>query len=357
MSVFDAPAFDQHEEVSFARDADSGLRAIIAVHDRSLGPAVGGCRVFPYSNDAQALDDVLRLSRGMTYKSALAGLPLGGGKSVIIADPRCDKTPALLAAMGRFIDRFGGRYVAAEDSGTSVEDLRQMARETRHVSGIDGTEHGGDPSPSTARGVFIAIRTALRHRLGSDALGSVRVAVQGLGHVGYRLAALLRAEGAEVVAADVDLRRCQRAEAELGVRPLSIDDIVAADVDVFAPCALGDSLNAASIPRLRAGIVAGAANNQLHEEADAARLADRGILYCPDFLINAGGIIDVHFQRSGWSRSGLERSIAAIGERLEEVLRRADESRRPTSAIAEDLAREMLESARRAGETAPRCVA
>jgi len=356
MSVFSAAAFDDHDEVSFASDAHSGLRAIVAIHDRSLGPAVGGCRVYPYASDDAALDDVLRLSRGMTYKSALAGLPLGGGKSVIIADPRRDKTPALLAAMARFVDGLGGRYVAAEDSGTSVADLRLMARYTPFVSGIQGSEHGGDPSPSTARGVFLAIRAALRHRLGTEDLARVRVAVQGLGHVGERLATLLAGAGAEVLVADIDTERCERVAERIGARAVAADDVLFADVDVLAPCALGGVLNDETIPRLRTGIVAGAANNQLRAVEDAARLADRGILYCPDFLINAGGIIDVHYQRNGLDRAGLDAHLERIGDRLAQVLQRADRTQKPTHLIAEAMARDVLTDARRVDE-APRHVA
>ena len=342
MSVFDSPAFDEHEKVCFARDPDSGLRAIIAVHDSSLGPAVGGCRMYPYQSDDEALNDVLRLSRGMTLKSALAGLPMGGGKSVIIGDPRRDKSERLMRAMGDFVDGLGGLYVAAEDSGTSVEDLRCMASRTAHVSGIADTEFGGDPSPSTARGVYRAIRCALRYRLGSEDLHGLRVAIQGLGQVGFALAKLLHADGATLFAADVNADKLMRAEAELGLRVVDQSDLLALDVDVLAPCAVGAVLNRETIPALRAGVVAGAANNQLAEPEDGARLADRGILYCPDFLINAGGIIDVHCQRMGMERSQLEPRIEAIGERLEAVLRRADHGHRSTHDVAEALALERL---------------
>lgn len=342
MGVFDAIAFDDHEQLVFGSDRASGLRAIIAVHDTTLGPGVGGCRMYPYAGDDAALDDVLRLSRMMTYKSALAGLPQGGGKSVIIGDPRTAKTPALLRAMGRFIDTLGGRYVAAEDSGTSVEDLRGMGAVTPHVTGIGATEHGGDPSPNTAQGVFVAIRTALEHRSGRRDLAGLRVAVQGLGHVGYHLAGLLRAQGAQVLAADLNADTLQRAVAELGVEATPGENILFADVDVLAPCALGGVLNAETIPHLRAGIVAGAANNQLREPGDGVRLLERGILYCPDFLINAGGIIDVYYQRSGLQRASLHAHIERIGERLQQVLRRAERDRGSTQAVAEAWARELL---------------
>ncbi|MBA6412799.1 Glu/Leu/Phe/Val dehydrogenase [Parahaliea sp. F7430] len=344
MSVFSAPAFDQHELVSFCSDRDSGLRAIIAVHDTTLGPGVGGCRMFPYASDEDALHDVLRLSRGMTYKSALAGLPLGGGKSVIIGDPRQDKTPALFRAMGDFVQSQSGRYVAAEDSGTSAADMRLIAERTAWVSGIDDNEYGGDPSPNTALGLYLGMRCAVRHRLGVDSLEGLQVAIQGLGHVGYCLAAYLRNNGAQVYAADVNAANVQRAVDDLGVIALDVADILSQKVDILAPCAMGAVLNEQSIPKLRAGIVCGAANNQLATAENGAQLQDLGILYCPDFLVNAGGIIDVHHQRLGSAESVKQEHIGRIETTLAEVLRRADESRRSTHAIAEELAREYLQA-------------
>ena len=348
MSIFDAESFDGHELVTFGREQKSGLRAIIAVHNTALGPAVGGCRMYPYASDESALDDVLRLSRGMTYKSALAGLPFGGGKSVIIGDPRKDKTPELMRAMGEFVHSQGGRYVAAEDSGTSVADIRLMSERTPHVSGLQQNEFGGDPSPSTAWGVFLAIRTAVRHRLGEDSLRGLRVAVQGLGNVGYYLSGYLAEAGAVVLGCDIDPGNLQRAVDQHGVIPVSTDSILATAVDVFAPCALGAVLNARTIPTLRAGIVAGAANNQLATATDGERLQERGILYCPDFLVNAGGIIDVHHQRIG-SQAGDKRAhIARIEQTLQQVLARADSSRLCTHVIAEELARDIIDTAARA---------
>ncbi|QIB66399.1 Glu/Leu/Phe/Val family dehydrogenase [Kineobactrum salinum] len=349
MSVFSAPAYDQHELVAFGSDRATGLRAIIAVHDTTLGPGLGGCRMYPYASDEEALHDVLRLSRGMTYKSALAGLPLGGGKSVIIGDSRRDKSPALLRAMGDFIQSQGGRYVAAEDSGTGVPDIRLMAERTAFVSGMNDNEHGGDPSPSTAYGVYLGIRTAVKHRLGAESCAGLRVAIQGLGHVGYYLARLLRTDGAVVYGADINADNLQRAVQELDIIPVSTDEILFLEVDILAPCAMGAVLNDRSIPRLRAGIIAGAANNQLATAEDCARLQDHGILYCPDFLINAGGIIDVHHQRMGSADVTKGEHIQRIATSLAEVLRRADTSHCPTHLIAEDLAKEYL----RAGEPDP----
>lgn len=345
MSIFSAPSYDGHELVTFGRDERTGLRAIIAVHSTALGPAVGGCRMFPYASEEEALNDVLRLSRGMTYKSALAGLPFGGGKSVIIGDPREGKTAQLMRAMGDFVHSQGGRYVAAEDSGTGVDDIRLMAERTPYVSGVEDNEFGGDPSPSTALGVFLAIRTAVRHRLGQDSVRGIRVALQGLGHVGFYLAKFLVEDGAEVIATDVNEANLARAVQELGVCAVAPDDIVAQEVDVFAPCAMGAVLNRRSIETLRAGIVAGAANNQLATPQDGDSLQERGILYCPDFLINAGGIIDVHHQRLGSSDTEKQLHIRRIESTLGQVLEQADENHRQTNTIAEELAETILRNA------------
>ncbi|MEM6583095.1 MAG: Glu/Leu/Phe/Val dehydrogenase dimerization domain-containing protein [Pseudomonadota bacterium] len=345
MSVLSAPAYDSHELVAFHSDDRSGLRAIIAVHNTALGPSVGGCRMFAYPSDADALHDVLRLSRGMTYKSALAGLPLGGGKSVIIGDPRRDKTPELLRAMGDFVQSQGGRYVAAEDSGTGVADVRIMAERTEWVSGVMDNAHGGDPSPSTAFGVFLAIKTAIRLRLGVDDLRDIRVAIQGLGQVGFQLARHLCQAGAVVYATDIAGDNLKRAQRELGVRPVSADAILSLEADIFAPCAMGAVLNSETIPTLRCGIVAGAANNQLGSDEDGLALADRGILYCPDFLINAGGIIDVHYQRSGDHPQASKAHVGRISTTLEQVLQRSDTTGLPTAVVAEQLAESILQSA------------
>ena len=342
MTVFSAPAFDDHELVTFCRDKHSGLSAIIAVHDSTLGPAVGGCRMFPYANDTQALHDVLRLSRGMTYKSALAGLPMGGGKSVIIGDPNTQKSRSLLLAMGDFINSQNGRYVAAEDSGTGVADIRVMSERTTWVSGMDDNEYGGDPSPSTALGVYLAIRSAVRHRLGSADLRGLSVAIQGLGHVGYYLARHLTTDGATVYGADVNSANLERAVSELGVIPTEPADILRLPVDVVAPCAMGAVWHSSSIAELRAGIVCGAANNQLASAEDGALLQDRGVLYCPDFLVNAGGIIDVHHQRIASPARVRRNHIGRIETTLSSVLQRAEEQQRQPQLIAEELAREYL---------------
>lgn len=346
MSVFQQQDFDGHEQVAFFKDDETGLRAIIAVHNTNLGPALGGVRMWPYASDGDAVRDVLRLSRGMTYKSALAGLPFGGGKSVIIGDPHRDKSDALMRAMGRSVDKLGGRYIAAEDSGTNVDDLQQMATQTEHVVGIvsksttGGETRSGDPSPTTARGVFVGLQAAVRHKLARNDLEGIKVAVQGVGNVGLRLVNYLHEAGARCWISDTFGERVERAADEAGASPVSADDILGLDVDVFAPCALGAVLNADSIPRLRARIVAGAANNQLQSAEHGELLLREGILYAPDYVINAGGVIDVAFERTGYDLKKVVTKVEGIAESLAEIFQRADAEQRPTSEVADDLARE-----------------
>ncbi|MGF1528671.1 MAG: Glu/Leu/Phe/Val dehydrogenase dimerization domain-containing protein [Candidatus Competibacterales bacterium] len=346
MAVFSHHEYHDHEQVLFCRDGKAGLCAIIAVHNTHLGPSLGGCRMYPYPDDDAALEDVLRLSKGMTYKSAMAGLPLGGGKSVIIADPKADKTPALFHAMGRMVDSLGGRYIAAEDSGTTVADLRTMGEVTAFVAGVrekvtgDGTLRSGDPSPATAHGVFEGIKAAVKHRLQRDSLAGLKVAVQGLGSVGFRLAKLLAEAGATLWVADVDPQRVERAVAELQATSVAVDAIYGLDVDVFAPCALGAVINDTTLPALKASVVAGAANNQLARPHHDAELRRRGILYAPDYVINAGGIVDVYYERAGFDRAKLLAHLDKIHDTLVEIFQRADREYAPTQAIADRIAEE-----------------
>lgn len=348
MPLFDHADFDAHEQVIFCADADAGLRAIIAIHDTTLGPALGGCRMWPYASDAEALTDALRLSRGMTYKSAMAGLPLGGGKSVIIGNPRTGKSESLLRAMGRGVERAGGRYIVAEDSGTTVADMAVIARETAHVAGIhdkatgDGGRRSGDPSPATAYGVFVGLTAAVRHALGLTDLDGLRVAVQGVGNVGGHLARLLKDAGARLILADIDAARVMVLARELGAEAATVDRIFDADVDVFAPCALGAVLNDDTIPRLRCRVVAGAANNQLGRPHHGEEVRRRGILYAPDYVINAGGIIDIHHERIGYDPDRAIRHIETIGPTLEAIFARADAEGQPTGVIADAMARERI---------------
>jgi len=346
MNVFSHPEFDNHEHLSFFCDAETGLKAIVAIHNTSRGPALGGCRMFPYATDEAALRDVLRLSRGMTYKSALANLDLGGGKSVIIGDPRKHKTDALLESMGRHLESLGGQYIAAEDSGTSVTDLKVMGRHTRHVAGIasrtgfDGKPSNGDPSPATAYGTFIGLKAAVSHRLGRSDLSGLKVAIQGIGNVGFRLARHLKDAGAELWVHDIHEDNMQRAVDQLGAKPAAAEDILFLPVDVVVPCAMGAVLNDDSIPQIKAAVIAGAANNLLAQPEHDAMLRDRGILYAPDFAINAGGIIDVFYERTGASPETVRAHVDTIGDTLAEIFKRSDRSGRPTGSIANELAEE-----------------
>ena len=348
MAVFDAIDFDQHENVVFGYDKASGLKAIIAVHCTRLGPSLGGCRMYPYSNDEEALKDALRLSRGMTYKSALARLPLGGGKSVIIGDPSRDKSDALFHAMGRFINRLNGNYIAAQDSGIGVADLQVMASETSHVAGIDNAidEHNrvrsGDPSPATAYGVFLGIKSAAKNKLGRDDLAGLKVAIQGVGNVGFALARHLHAAGAKLYVSDVNAANVKRAVSECDAVAVAGDDLFSLDVDVFSPCALGGVINDHTLELLRAPIVAGSANNQLESERHGDILQERGVLYAPDFVISAGGIIHIHFMRSGHTWKEANQHVAHIGDTLDEIFSRAQHREGSTAEIANELARERI---------------
>jgi leucine dehydrogenase len=346
-AVFDHPDFDDHEQVVFASDPASGLRAIIAIHDTTLGPALGGCRVWSYATEADAIGDALRLSRGMSYKAALAGLALGGGKSVVPVTPDRPKTPAMMRAMGRAVDHLAGRYVTAEDVGSTVADMDEVARETDFVAGHSSAE--GDPSPYTARGVFLCLQAAVRHRLERD-LDGVHVAGKGLGNVGFALAGMLHAAGARLTVADLDPARVARASAEFGAAAAPVERIAAVAADVFAPCALGGDLNEKTIPALGAGIVCGAANNQLATAEDDRHLTRAGVLYCPDYLVNAGGLISVARGPLGLSDAEVERKLASLPGTLVDVLARAGRGGLAPGSVADGIARARF----RAGPSAQR---
>ncbi|MBT8078141.1 MAG: amino acid dehydrogenase [Gammaproteobacteria bacterium] len=346
MSLFDHPDYDEHEELHCFRDPASGLRAIIAIHSTALGPAAGGCRRWQYASNDAALADALRLSRGMTYKNAIAGLPLGGGKSVILEDRDTVKSPELFAAFGRAVDSLGGRYITAEDVGITVDDMRLVRRETRYVSGLpqDGQNAGGDPSPWTALGVFLGILASAKTRLGVDSLAGLRVAVQGVGNVGMHLCRLLHGAGAHLRVADVNRRNLQRVRDEMPVSESAPNDLLFSDVDILAPCALGNILNSETIPRIRARVIAGAANNQLAVAADGARIADQGILYAPDYVINAGGIISVSREYFGnGSEDKVRADVHRIPERLVAIFEESSRTQTPTNEVADALARRIVD--------------
>jgi leucine dehydrogenase len=345
--LFDAPDFDAHEAVHFAHDAATGLCAIIAVHSTHLGPAAGGCRHWAYADDRAALTDALRLSRGMSYKNAMAGLPMGGGKGVILKSAGAPKTEALLEAFGRTVESLGGRYVTAEDVGMSEADMGVIARRTRHVSGLptagSGAAVGGNPAPSTAEGVFVGMRAAVAHKLGRHGFAGVHVAIQGLGSVGGALAEKLAVAGARLTLADIDADRARGFAARLGATAVSVDSIAGVAADVFSPNALGAVLDAGTIAGLQVGVVAGAANNQLATPQDGARLQARGILYAPDYVINAGGIIAVVAEYLGQGdAASVARAIAAIEGRLAELFAAADARGMATDAVADAMARALI---------------
>lgn len=349
MSIFDAPEFDNHENVVFINDKESGLKAIIAIHNTQFGPALGGCRMFDYASEREALRDVLRLSRGMTYKAALAQVPLGGGKSVIIGNPATQKSDALFRALGRHVERLGGNYVIAQDSGTSPQDLKLIAEETRFVAGIDKAvdDHNrirsGDPSPATAYGVFMGIKAALKHKLGSGDINGIAVAIQGVGNVGFALAQQLYKAGAKLYVADINPANVARAVSECGAIAVDNADIYRQKVDVISPCALGATINDESIEHIVAPIIAGSANNQLERDDHGLRLHERGILYAPDFVISAGGLIHVHFLRNKRTWAEATAHVGKIADTLTEIFSRSQTQKETTSHIANELALERLQ--------------
>ncbi len=343
MSVFDHPEFDDHESVHFFADAATGMRAIVAVHSTALGPGAGGCRRWEYSASEDALTDVLRLSRGMSYKNAVAGLPFGGGKAVILASPDAPKSPELFRAYGRAIDGLGGRYVTAEDVGIAVEDMRSVRDVTRYVTGVSDTGHGGDPSPFTALGVYLGLEAAVRERLAVDSVKDLTVAVQGVGHVGFNLCRLLHEAGAKLVIADVNQAYIDAAIDAFDPVVVAPEDILATDCDVLAPCALGNVLNAETIPHLRARVIAGAANNQLGVDDDGDTLRERNILYAPDYVINAGGIIAVAREYLGEAdHDAIRVEIDSIATRLTTLFRNSAAHGVSTNRLADELARSLI---------------
>lgn len=344
MSVFDHKEFDQHEQVSFFNCPDTGLRAIIAVHNTHLGPALGGCRMWAYENDEQALNDVLRLSRGMTYKAAITGLPLGGGKSVIIGDKKT-KTAEMMRAMGRAVDTFGGNYIVAEDVGTTVEDMNNVSSQTKHVVGVlHGGQGSGDPSPTTALGVFTGLKAGVRYRLGKDSVKGLTVAVQGLGNVGYNLCRYLHEEGAKLVVTDIATDKVDLAGREFGATPVALNSIYDIEADVFAPCALGGGLNDDTITRLKTPVIAGAANNQLLEARHGDMLREKQMLYAPDYVINAGGLISVYYEHEArntnktYDRQKVLDHVAKIDATVTSIFERADAEDISTSLAADRIA-------------------
>lgn len=347
MNVFDEMQAKEHEQVVYCFDRASGLKTIIAIHNTILGPALGGCRMWPYQSEAEALEDALRLSRGMTYKSAVAGLNLGGGKAVIIGDPKTMKSESLFRAFGRFVQSLAGRYITAEDVGTTVAEMAWVRMETDYVTGISRSLGGsGDPSPVTALGVFHGIRAALTKVYGSDDIKGRTVALQGVGQVGFYLIGHLLGAGAKVVVSDIDEEKLKRARSQYeDLIIVSPDEIYDVACDIFAPCALGGTVNEATIPRLRAKIIAGSANNVLRdEEKDMPRLEARGIIYVPDYVISAGGLINVSNELEGYNRKHALAQAASIYSIVEHLLKIAEHERISTLKAANMIAERRIAS-------------
>ncbi|MED5373424.1 MAG: Glu/Leu/Phe/Val dehydrogenase [Myxococcota bacterium] len=348
MDPFEQMASLGHEQVVFTRNDDVGLRAIIGIHDTTLGPALGGCRLYPYGSEAEALRDVLRLSRGMTYKAAVAGLDLGGGKAVIIGDPGI-KSEGLFRAFGRAVESLGGRYITAEDMNTNVEDMNNIARETRWVSGRGhATAGGGDPSPVTAWGVYHGVRAAAEVTFGSPDMAGKKVAIQGCGNVGYWLAKYLHEEGAELIYSDINGDRVKRCLNEFGGRAVEGDEYYSLDVDVLAPCAIGGIINSTTIPMLRAPIIAGGANNVLNEEdEDGHALLERGIAYAPDYVINAGGLVSVYAELHALPHAKAMEDAAGIFNTVKSIMNAAKAQGTTTMKAANALAEARIETVAR----------
>jgi leucine dehydrogenase len=342
VAIFDSVDFDNHEQVVYCSDDATGLKAIIAVHSTALGPAAGGCRFWDYANDEEALTDVLRLSKGMTYKNAMAGLKLGGGKGVIIGNPKELKSNDLFKAYGRAVNNLGGRYYTAEDVNITTGDMAIVNQETDFVSGLEGKS--GNPGPFTALGTFLGIKAAVKFKLGTDDLTGIKVAVQGLGSVGYSLCEKLHAAGAELIVTDINQQILDKAATELNATLVSLDDIYKQEVDVYAPCALGASINDDSLAQIKAVIIAGCANNQLAEPRHDTALLEKGILYAPDYVINAGGIINVALEiyPEPYCADKATGLVENIYHTLMSVFEAAKEKNLPTGQVADEMARTII---------------
>jgi leucine dehydrogenase len=349
MDLFPAMTDKAYESVHFFHDAATGLRALVALHDTTLGAGLGGTRALStYASEADAVDDVMRLARGMTYKAALAGLPHGGGKAVIMLPKEPFDRPALFTAFGRAVDTLGGRYITTEDSGSSPEDMEHVCKGTRHVVGLSRARGGsGDPSPFTAYGVLRGIQAVADFTLGRSDLQGLRVAIMGVGHVGFHLARLLHEQGASLWIADVNEAALRRAQDEFGAKVVSPAELVALDVDVYAPCALGGAINDETLPLLRCKAVAGSANNQLREERHGVELARRGIVYAPDYAINAGGLINVSHEVAGYDEEKSRKQCAAIYDTIHMILERAKAEGTRPELVADRIVEERIAAARK----------
>jgi leucine dehydrogenase len=341
--IFETIANTGHEEVVFCHNKDAGLKAIIAIHNTVLGPSLGGLRMWPYKSEAEAVNDVLRLSRGMTYKNAVAGLNLGGGKAVIIGDPAKDKSEALFRAFGRFVNSLNGRYITAEDVGINVNDMEWVFRETEFVTGVHQVHGGsGDPSPFTAYGTLQGLLAALNAKFGNEEVGKYSYAVQGAGHVGMEFIKLLREQGAKVYVTDIDKALVKQAVDDYGCTAVGLDEIYDTDADVYSPCALGGTVNENTLPRLKCKIICGAANNQLANEAIGDEVEKRGIVYAPDYAVNAGGVMNISLEIDGYNRERAMRMMRTIYDNVSRIFQIARRDGIPTYRAADRVAEERI---------------
>ena len=332
-----------HEQVVFCHNKDAGLKAIIAIHNTVLGPALGGTRMWPYTSEAEALNDVLRLSRGMTFKNAVAGLNIGGGKAVIIGDPAKDKSEALFRAFGQFVDSLGGRYITAEDVGIDVNDMEYVYRETQYVTGVHQIHGGsGDPSPFTAYGALQGLMATLNKKYGNEDVGKYSYAVQGLGHVGMEYVKLLKERGAKIFVTDINKTLVDKAVSEYGAEAVGTNDIYDVAADVYSPCALGGTVNEQTLPRFKFKVICGAANNQLSTDAIGDEVVKRGILYAPDYAVNAGGVMNVALELDGYNRERAMRMMRTIYHNLTRIYEISDRDGIPTYRAADRLAEERI---------------
>ncbi|GJM09473.1 MAG: leucine dehydrogenase [Lysobacteraceae bacterium] len=343
MDLFETLHTSEHEQVMFCHNKEAGLKAIIAIHNTVLGPALGGLRMWPYKTEQEALDDVLRLSRGMTYKAAVAGLNLGGGKSVIIGDPSKDKSEALFRSFGRFMESMKGRYITAEDVGIDVNDMEYVFHETDNVVGVHQVHGGsGDPSPFTAYGTVQGLKAALQQRFGNEEVGSYSYALQGVGHVGFEMAKLLRNEGAKVFVTDINEESVRRCVDELGCEAVGLDEIYDVDADVFSPSALGGIINMETIPRFKFKVVCGSANNQLATDECGDELERRGIVYAPDYAVNAGGLMNVSIEFEGYNRERAKRMMRTIYYNVSQIFKIAERDGISSWKAADRMAEERI---------------
>lgn len=348
-SIFETMEMEDYEQVVFCHDKVSGLKAIIAIHDTTLGPALGGLRMWNYASDEEALIDALRLSKGMTYKNAAAGLNLGGGKAVIIGDAKTQKSEALFRAFGRYVQSLNGRYITAEDVNTTVADMDYIHMETDFVTGVSPAfGSSGNPSPVTAYGVYRGMKAAAKEVYGTDSLGGKTVAIQGVGNVAFNLCRHLHEEGAKLIVTDINQEALQRAEEAFGALIVAPEDIYSVEADIFAPCALGATLNDETIPQLKVKIIAGAANNQLKEDRHGDMLEERDILYVPDFVINAGGVINVADELDGYNRDRAMKKVELVYDAVTKVFEIAKRDHLPTYRAAEKMAEERIATMRSA---------